>query len=65
MKPKIDSTSFGSITVKGKTFENDILIRMDGKIEKHRKKLSKKIYSTSHKSRLLRRNKSMKREQRG
>ncbi len=49
MKPKINSTSFGSITVKEKNFENDILIRMNGQIEKRRKKLSKKVYGTSHK----------------
>lgn len=49
MKPKINSTSFGSITVKGKDFEYDILIRLDGQVEKRRKKLSKKIYGTSHK----------------
>ena len=49
MKPKINSTSFGSITVKEKTFEYDIVIRMDGQIEKRRKKLSKKVYGTSHK----------------
>ena len=49
MKPKINSTNFGSIKVKGKTFENDILIRMNGQIEKRKKKLSKKVYGTSHK----------------
>lgn len=49
MKPKINSTSFGSITVSEKTFENDILIRMSGQIEKRKKKLSKKVYGTSHK----------------
>ena len=49
MKPKISSTSFGSITVKEKTFEHDIVIRMDGQIENRRKKLSKKVYGTSHK----------------
>ncbi|NLO30227.1 MAG: hypothetical protein GX120_06955 [Methanosarcina mazei] len=49
MKPKINSTSFGSITVRGKTFNYDILIRLDGKVEKRRKKLSKKLYGTSHK----------------
>lgn len=49
MKPKINSTSFGSITVKNKTFEHDVLIRMSGEIEKRRKKLSKKVYGTSHK----------------
>ena len=49
MKPKINSTSFGSITVRGKTFNYDILIRLDGQVEKRRKKLSKKLYGTSHK----------------
>lgn len=49
MKPKINSTSFGSITVEEETFENDILIRMDGQVEKRRKKLSKNLYGTSHK----------------
>ena len=49
MKPKINSTSFGLIEVKRKIFEHDILIRMDGQVEKRRKKLSKKIYGTSHK----------------
>jgi hypothetical protein len=49
MKPKISSTSFGFITVNGKKLEYDILIRMDGQVEKRRKKLSKKFYGTSHK----------------
>jgi hypothetical protein len=48
MKPKIDSTSFGSITVDGKTFDHDILIRLNGHIKKRKKKLSKEIYGTSH-----------------
>lgn len=49
MKPKINSTIFGSVTVKGRPFKYDILIRLDGKVEKRRKKLSKKYYGTSHK----------------
>jgi hypothetical protein len=49
MKPKIDSTSFGSITVDGNTYEYDILIRLNGMIEKREKKLSKELYGTSHK----------------
>jgi hypothetical protein len=49
MKPKIDSTSFGSITVEGETFDYDILIRLDGRIEKRKKMLSKEKYGTSHK----------------
>lgn len=49
MKPKINSTSFGSITIGGKTFNHDILIRLNRQVEKRRKKLSKKLYGTSHK----------------
>src|ERR1035437_721639 len=49
MKPKINSTNFGSIAIKSKTYKHDIIIRKDGLIEKHRQKLSKKIYETSHK----------------
>jgi hypothetical protein len=49
MKPKINKTKFGWITVDKEKRENDILIRLDGKIEKRKKKLSKAIYGTSHK----------------
>ncbi len=49
MKPKIDSTSFGSITIEGETFEHDILIRLNGDVKKRKKKLSKKYYGSSHK----------------
>jgi len=48
MKPTIDNTSFGSITIEGKAFEYDVLIRLNGEIEKRKKKLSKAIYGTSH-----------------
>lgn len=48
MKPKIDSTTFGSITVGGKMFEYDVLIRLDGEVKKRKKKLSKAVYGTSH-----------------
>jgi hypothetical protein len=48
MKPTIDETSFGSITIEGKEFEHDVLIRLNGEIEKRKKKLSKAIYGTSH-----------------
>ena len=49
MKPKIDSTTFGSITVEGETFDYDIIIRLDGRVEKREKALSKEKYGTSHK----------------
>lgn len=48
MKPFIEHTSFGSITVGGFTYDHDLLIHSDGTIEKRKKKLSKKIYGTSH-----------------
>jgi hypothetical protein len=49
MKPKTESTSFGSITIDGRTFDHDVLIRLDGAVEKRKKKLSKQFYGTSHK----------------
>ncbi len=49
MKPKIDSTSFGSITVDGEAFDYDIIIRLNGQVEKREKALSKELYGTSHK----------------
>jgi hypothetical protein len=48
MRPTIDKTKFGSITVSNKKYEHDILIRLNGKVEKRKKKLSKEIYGTSH-----------------
>ncbi|MCM8594852.1 Mth938-like domain-containing protein [Accumulibacter sp.] len=45
---KIDATEFGSITVDGRGHPYDILIRLSGEIVKRRKKLSKRIYGTSH-----------------
>jgi hypothetical protein len=48
MKPTIDGTQFGSITVDGETFDHDIVIRLSGKVKKRKKKLSKQQYGTSH-----------------
>lgn len=45
---KIDSTNFGSITIDGKTYEYDVIIRLSGEIVKRKKKLSKKYYGSSH-----------------
>jgi len=45
---KIDGTEFGSITIDGKAYEHDVLIRLSGEIVKRKKKLSKKHYGTSH-----------------
>ena len=48
MKPMIDGTRFGSITIEGKRFRRDVLIRLGGEVAKRKKKLSKAVYGTSH-----------------
>lgn len=48
MKPNIHSTSFGSITIDNQTYDYDVIIRFNGEIKKRNKKLSKKVYGTSH-----------------
>jgi hypothetical protein len=48
MKPSIDQTTFGSMTIEGSVFEHDVLIRLSGQVKKRKKKLSKAIYGTSH-----------------
>ncbi len=49
MKPAIDGTEFGSITISGERYEHDVLIRLNGNVKKRRKALSKAKYGTSHK----------------
>jgi hypothetical protein len=44
----IERSEFGSITIEGKTYEHDVIIRLSGKVDKRQKKLSKKQYGTSH-----------------
>jgi hypothetical protein len=48
MRPKIDRTRFGSITIDGEDFDRDVIIRLDGRVKKRKKKLSKALYGTSH-----------------
>jgi len=48
MNPKINDTSFGSITVDGFRYDHDVLITLEGKIKKRKKKLSKMVYGSSH-----------------
>ncbi len=48
MKPKVDKTKFGSITIAGETYEHDVIIRLNGNVKKRKKKLSKEVYGTSH-----------------
>jgi hypothetical protein len=44
----IKDTQFGNITIDGETYEHDVIIRLSGKVEKRKKKLSKEKYGTSH-----------------
>src|SRR5215472_11996059 len=44
----IESTRFGAITIDGKTYEHDVVVRLSGEVVKRKKKLSKKLYGTSH-----------------
>src|SRR5262245_5602909 len=39
-------TTFGTITIDGKTYEHDVIIRRSGEVVKRKKKLSKKYYGT-------------------
>ena len=48
MKPIIDHTEFGTITIDGTVFDHDVLILPDGEVKKRKKKLSKAIYGPSH-----------------
>jgi hypothetical protein len=44
----IERTSFGAITIDGKTYEHDVVVRLSGEVVKRKKQLSKKYYGTSH-----------------
>ena len=48
MRPRTEATAFGSITINGRGIENDVILRLNGSVEKRKKKLSKKVYGTSH-----------------
>jgi len=48
MRPHIDASEFGSITVDGQVYDHDIVIRLNGQVKKRKKKLSKRVYGTSH-----------------
>jgi hypothetical protein len=45
---KIEGTTFGTITIDGKTYNHDVIIRLSGKVVKRKKRLSKQYYGTSH-----------------
>ena len=44
---EIESTTFGTITIDGKTHERDVVTRLSGEVVKRKKKLSKKHYGTT------------------
>jgi hypothetical protein len=44
----IDRSEFGNITIDGKTYDHDVTIDLSGRVGKRHKKLSKKVYGTSH-----------------
>lgn len=48
MHPRIDSTEFGSITIDGSVYDHDVIFRLNGRVKKRKKKLSKEVYGTSH-----------------
>jgi hypothetical protein len=48
MRPRINAAAFGAITIEGREIGNDVVLRLDGSVEKRKKRLSKKIYGTSH-----------------
>ena len=48
MRPTIDGTRFGSITMAGEVIDHDVIIRLDGRIKKRKKKLSRAAYGSSH-----------------
>ena len=53
MRPRIDATEFGSITVEGTVFDHDLVITPDGEVSKRKKKLSKAVHGTLHTISLL------------
>jgi hypothetical protein len=48
VRPQIQGTRFGAITVGGEEFLHDVVILPSGKVRKREKKLSKAVYGTSH-----------------
>ncbi len=42
MKPGIDMTSFGSITISGETYDHDVVIDLQGEVKKRKKNFQRK-----------------------
>jgi hypothetical protein len=39
---QIEGTTFGSITIDGKAYQHDVVVRLSGEVVKRKKQLSKK-----------------------
>ncbi len=48
MKEKIQETGFGYLVVGKRRIMHDVVIRLDGSVEKRKKELSKAVFGTSH-----------------
>jgi hypothetical protein len=48
MKPRLDTTQFGSITLEGTVYDHDVIVCPDATVKRRKKKLSRAIYGTSH-----------------
>jgi hypothetical protein len=48
MKPPIDGTQFGSITLGGAVYDHDVVVCPGATVKRRKKKLSKAVYGTSH-----------------
>jgi len=48
MKPHINNTTFGSITINEINWDHDVFITLTGEVRKRKKKLSKAVYGSSH-----------------
>jgi hypothetical protein len=58
---EIENAAFGTITMDGKTYEHDVVVRLSGEIVKRKKKLSKKTTAPRISCRRTRQNLSSKR----
>ena len=48
MKPHIDGSSFGSITIDGQAYDHDVVIELSGEIHKRKRKLSESMFGAPH-----------------
>ncbi len=46
--PVLEETQFGRVTVNGRTYKSDLVLRGDGKIKRRNKQAAKAAYGTSH-----------------